>query len=66
MVILGLFKYAIEGIVAFTTTPLRIATFLGIIISGISFIYLIILVTQTLLLGIDVPGYASTLSAVYY
>lgn len=60
----GLFKYAIEGIVAFTTTPLRIATFLGIIISGISFIYLIILVTQTLLLGIDVPGYASTLSAV--
>ena len=59
-----LFKYAIEGIVAFTTTPLRIATFLGIIISGISFIYLIILVTQTLLLGIDVPGYASTLSAV--
>ncbi len=60
----SLVKYAISGLVSFTTAPLRIATFLGIIISLISFIYLFLLISQTILLGIDVPGYASTLSIV--
>lgn len=59
-----LFKYAIDGIVSFTTAPLRIATFLGIVISVLSFIYVIVLVLQTFIFGIDVPGYASTLSVV--
>ncbi len=59
-----LFKYAIEGIVAFTTAPLRIATFIGILISLFAFIYFIIIIIQALALGIDVPGYASTLGTV--
>ena len=37
-----LFKYAIEGIVAFTTAPLSFATFIGFIICLISFIFIII------------------------
>jgi len=56
-----LFKYAIEGIVAFTTAPLRIASFSGIVFSAISFIYLFYIVLKTLLWGVDVPGYASTI-----
>lgn len=59
-----LFKYAIEGIVSFTTAPLRIATILGILISSGSFIYLVVLISQTIIFGVDVPGYASTLGAV--
>lgn len=59
-----LFKYAIDGIVAFTTAPLRIATIIGIIISAFAFIYFIVLIVQTLALGIDVPGYASTIGTV--
>lgn len=54
-----LFKYAIDGIVSFTTTPLRIATILGLLISFGSFIYFIIVIVQTFICGIDVPGYAS-------
>lgn len=54
-----LFKYAIDGIVSFTTTPLRIATVLGLFISFGSFIYFIIVIIQTCVCGIDVPGYAS-------
>lgn len=54
-----LFKYAIDGIVSFTTTPLRIATILGLFISFGSFIYFIIVIIQTCVCGIDVPGYAS-------
>lgn len=37
-----LFKYAIEGIVAFTTAPLSFATFIGFIICLISFIFIIV------------------------
>ena len=54
-----LFKYAIDGIVSFTTTPLRIATVLGLFISFGSFIYFIIVIIQSCIYGIDVPGYAS-------
>ena len=59
-----LFKYAIDGIVSFTTTPLKLATFLGMIISFFSFIYLIIVVIKTLIMGIDVPGYASLIGII--
>lgn len=62
----GLFRYAIEGIVSFTTAPLRIATFFGIIISSFSFLYFIILIIQTIAFGVDIPGYASTLGAVLF
>lgn len=47
-------------------TPLRTVTFLGSIISGISFIYIVVTLIQTLLFGIDVPGYVTTLSAVLF
>ena len=57
----SLFKYAIDGIVAFTTFPLRLATIVGSCISSAAFIYLIVELIKTLCLGIDQPGYASTI-----
>lgn len=53
----NLFKYAIEGFISFTTFPLKIATILGCLSSGISIIYLIIVVIQKLIFSINVPGY---------
>ncbi len=57
----GLFKYAIDGITAFSVAPLRFISLLGLIISGLAFIYALIVLFQTLIFGIDVPGYATTL-----
>ncbi len=54
-----LFKYAIDGIISFSDKPLRISTFCGIIISFISFIYIIIVIIEKLIFEIDVPGYAT-------
>ncbi len=54
-----LFKYALEGIFAFSTMPLRISTFIGLFSSCLSIIYLIVVVVQKLFFGIDVPGYAT-------
>ncbi len=57
----GLFKYAIDGITAFSVAPLRFISLLGLIISGLAFIYAVVVLLQTLMFGIDVPGYATTL-----
>ena len=56
-----LFKYAFDGILSYTTFPIKIATIIGSILSLLSFIYLIITIIQKLVFGIDVPGYASLL-----
>ncbi len=52
-------KYAFEGIVAFTTVPLKISTGVGLFTALASFIYLIVVIIQKLAFGIAVPGYAT-------
>lgn len=54
-----LFKYALDGIFAFTTAPLRFATIIGLLTSFLSIIYLIVVVIQKLAFGIPVAGYAT-------
>ena len=54
-----LFNYAIEGIIGYSTKPLRIATFLGGFTAILAFLYLIIVVLEKLITGIDIPGYAT-------
>ncbi|HIQ94723.1 TPA: glycosyltransferase family 2 protein [Candidatus Ventrenecus stercoripullorum] len=54
-----LFKYAIEGIVAFTTAPLTIAAFLGVLFCFIAFIMIIVIICKTLIWGDPVGGWPS-------
>ena len=54
-----LFKYAIEGIVAFTTAPLTIATTIGFIFCLIAFIMIIIIIVKTLVYGDPTAGWPS-------
>lgn len=61
-----LFKYAVDGIVSFTTVPLRLATFSGFFVSAASFVYIIYYVIRTLIWGIPVPGYPSLLAFVLF
>lgn len=56
-----LFRLAIDGLTSFTTAPLRIATYTGLGISIIAFMYAVFEFIKTLSLGVDVPGYASLL-----
>lgn len=62
----SLCKYAVSGITSFSVAPLRSAIFLGGIISFVSFVYIILTLIQTLIYGIDVPGYVTTLCAVLF
>lgn len=62
----GLFKYAVDGITSFSIAPLRLVSGMGFLISCVAFIYIIITLIQTLIFGIDVPGYVTTLCAVLF
>ena len=54
-----LLNYAVEGIIGYSTAPLRLATLLGCVTAFASMLYLMVVVLQKLIWGIAVPGYAS-------
>lgn len=54
-----LLNYAIEGIIGYSTAPLRLATYLGGFSGICAVLYLIAVVLEKLIKGIDVPGYAT-------
>ena len=59
-----LMNYAIEGIVGFSTAPLRLAIYLGSFTAVAAVLYLIVVVLQKLIAGIDVPGYATIITLI--
>ena len=54
-----LMNYAIDGIIGYSTAPLRFATYMGGFTAIAAVIYGIIVILQKLIWGIDVPGYAT-------
>jgi glycosyltransferase involved in cell wall biosynthesis len=62
----NLFKYALDGITAFSIVPLRMVSILGFIISVFAGVYIIITIAKAMITGIDVPGYVTTLSAILF
>lgn len=62
----GLVQYSIEGIVAFTTIPLSISTFIGTIISIIAFIYMIFIVIRYLIYSDPVQGYPTIMCVILF
>lgn len=52
-----LLRYGINGILSFSTAPLKISTWIGFIMSFVSFFYLLIILIQKIFFGINIPGY---------
>ncbi len=61
-----LWNFAVDGIVSFSVAPLRVWSYVGIVFAIASFLYGSFLLLRTILLGIDVPGYASLMVAVLF
>ena len=53
----SLINLAINGITSFTTAPLRIASFMGVVVSVVAFFYLIYIIIVTNFFGEPVQGY---------
>jgi hypothetical protein len=59
-----LFLYSLEGIVAFSTAPLAIASIAGIIACFIAFLMICVIVVKTLIWGDPVAGYPSLICVI--
>jgi len=62
----ALIGHALDGITSFSTLPLRLASLLGFAIALIALAYASIILIQTLIFGIDQPGYASLIVAILF
>lgn len=54
-----LFLYSIEGIIGFSTLPLAVAAFLGILFCIVAFIFIIVIIVRTLVFGDPTSGWPS-------
>ena len=61
-----LWDFAIDGITSFSFLPLKVWTYVGLIIALVSLVYASFLILRTIIFGIDVPGYASLMVAVLF
>ena len=61
-----LINLSIDGLTSFTTTPLRFAAVMGILVSLAGFIYMLAIIIKTIIYGIDVPGYSSTMVVILF
>ncbi len=63
---MGLFKYSLEGIFAFSTAPLALASLLGIVSCFVAFIMVIFIIIKTLVFGEDVQGFPTIVCAIFF
>ncbi|MDS4068011.1 MAG: glycosyltransferase family 2 protein [Candidatus Competibacter sp.] len=63
---LKLWNFAMEGITSFSTVLLRFWTYIGIVIALLAFAYMCFIIGRTLILGVDIPGYASLLAVILF
>ncbi|WP_407201520.1 glycosyltransferase family 2 protein [Citrobacter werkmanii] len=61
-----LWNLALEGITSFSTFPLRMWTYIGLLVASLSFIYGAWMIADKLLFGNSVPGYPSLLVSILF
>lgn len=61
-----LWNFALDGIMGFSTLPLRVWSYFGGFVALLAFIYMLWIVAKTLIFGIDVSGYASLMSVILF
>lgn len=59
-------KFALDGVTAFSFVPLQVATYLGLVISGCSFLYIAYAILFRLFTDQTVPGWTSIMVAVLF
>jgi polyisoprenyl-phosphate glycosyltransferase len=61
-----LWTLALDGITSASTAPLRIWSYIGVIVALLSFLYALYIIVVTIITGVDAPGYASLMTAVLF
>ena len=61
-----LWNFAIEGLTSFSTSPLKLWTYLGATVAFLSIVFASMIVIKVLITGADLPGYASLIVAITF
>jgi glycosyltransferase involved in cell wall biosynthesis len=61
-----LFRFAFDGITSFSTVPLKLATWSGLVISALAFLYALVTILRTIVFGSDVPGFPTLAVSVMF
>ena len=61
-----LWNFAIDGVTSFSSVPLRLATYVGLILACISLSYAILIVFRTIVFGNPISGYPSIMTAILF
>ena len=59
-------RFALDGLMSFSTLPLMVWTYVGMAVSVIALAMAVTFILQTLVYGVDVPGYASLIVSVTF
>ncbi|MBK8210272.1 MAG: glycosyltransferase family 2 protein [Rhodospirillales bacterium] len=62
----ALWRFAVDAITAFSMMPLRVWSYIGVVVSLLALTYGAFIVVRTLIFGSDVPGYASLIAAITF
>ena len=61
-----LLRFALDGITTFTTIPLRVWSYLGLIVSVFAFVYAVAMLLEALIYGVSVPGFPTLIISVLF
>jgi glycosyltransferase involved in cell wall biosynthesis len=61
-----LWTLALDGITSASTVPLRVWSYIGVAVAIFAFVFAVVIMLRTLLSGVDVPGYASLMTAILF
>ncbi len=59
-------RFALDGLMSFSTLPLKVWTYIGLTVSAFSLLAAVYYILQTIFHGIDVPGYASLIVSIMF
>ena len=61
-----LLRFGFDGIASFSTLPLRVWSWLGLVVAALACVYAGVIIAKTMIYGIEVPGYASLMAATLF
>lgn len=61
-----LLRFALDGFVSFSTIPLRVWSYLGLLVSACAFVFALFILIETIVYGTDAPGFPTLIISVMF
>jgi len=59
-------RFALDGLMSFSTMPLKVWSYVGTVISGMALFFALYFIGETIILGVETPGFASLIVSIMF